>query len=204
VQFYENEHFLARTVAEFVSGGLLAKQPVVMIATALHRQAVTSRLAALGIDVDHVVRSGQFSVLDARETLGAFMVAGHPDAARFRAAVGQVIESGLANHSVSQPTLRAYGEMVDLLWKDGNIEGAIELEELWNELAESYPFSLLCAYAMGNFYKESHASDFERICATHSHVVPTERYQDTDEEARLIEVSRLQQRAQALENEIEH
>ncbi len=30
--------------------------------------------------------------------------------------------------------VRAYGEMVDLLWKDGNVDGAVQLEALWNEL----------------------------------------------------------------------
>jgi signal transduction histidine kinase len=94
--------------------------------------------------------------------------------------------------------------MVDVLWKDGNTEGAIRLEELWNDLAATYSFSLLCAYAMGNFYKATHDHAFRDVCRQHSRVVPTERYTQADESARLLEITFLQQRAAALENEIEH
>ena len=41
--------------------------------------------------------------------------------------------------------------MVDLLWKQGKTEAAIRLEVLWNNLADSHVFSLLCGYAIGNF-----------------------------------------------------
>ena len=36
--------------------------------------------------------------------------------------------------------------MVALLWHQGNVAAAIELETLWNDLAEDRRFSLLCAY----------------------------------------------------------
>jgi len=94
--------------------------------------------------------------------------------------------------------------MVDILWKEGNTAGAIHLEELWNELAQSYEFSLLCAYAMGNFYKSADGQDFHTICQAHSHVRPTEKYSAANDELRLIEITLLQQRAASLENEVKH
>jgi hypothetical protein len=45
--------------------------------------------------------------------------------------------------------------MVDLLWRGGQAEAAIRLEVLWNELASTRTFSLLCGYAIGNFYKQT-------------------------------------------------
>jgi hypothetical protein len=48
-----------------------------------------------------------------------------------------------------ETTIRAYGEMVDLLWKDGRSAASIKLEMLWNRLAGTHDFSLLCGYAMG-------------------------------------------------------
>jgi PAS domain S-box-containing protein len=76
---------------------------------------------------------------------------------------------------------------------------------MWNDLGSHYDFSLLCAYVMGNFYKERDASDFERICHVHSRAIPTEAYSALDSHhAQLHEVARLQQRARALEAEIEH
>ena len=95
--------------------------------------------------------------------------------------------------------------MVDLLWRDGNPEGAIRLEELWNALAEHYTFHLLCAYPMGNFYSESHAAQFEQVCRTHSHVFPAESiFPGSDSQALAREIAVLQQQARSLNSEIEH
>src|SRR3954464_2215397 len=99
---------------------------------------------------------------------------------------------------------RAYGEMVDVLWKDGNIDGAIAVEELWNELATKYSFSLLCAYSMGNFFKEAHTHSFKQICGTHGNVLPTEEFLRASEPDRLRQITMLQQRARALEAEVHH
>ncbi|MGH8605920.1 MAG: hypothetical protein ACREX9_00365 [Gammaproteobacteria bacterium] len=60
-------------------------------------------------------------------------------------------------------TVRIYGQMVDILWKDGQQEAAIRLEMLWNQLANAKAFSLMCGYAMGNFYKDA---NFDEIAAT--------------------------------------
>ena len=44
--------------------------------------------------------------------------------------------------------VRAYGEMVDVLWQNANQSAAIALEEMWTDLGAVYPFDLLCGYAM--------------------------------------------------------
>ncbi|MDP8931195.1 MAG: MEDS domain-containing protein [Actinomycetota bacterium] len=44
--------------------------------------------------------------------------------------------------------VRIYGEMVALLWEEGNILAAMALEDLWNQFAGSRAFSLMCAYPM--------------------------------------------------------
>src|SRR6478752_1542782 len=92
--------------------------------------------------------------------------------------------------------------MVSLPWCDRNGEAALALEALWNRLAETQSFSLLCGYSMSRFDDANDASVFSAICAEHTHVVPTERYVERDEMSRLFEITLLQQRAQALESEI--
>ena len=201
VQFYENEQFLAAAVSDFLADGLSSGQVVIVIATPAHRQSFELRLKAKALDVDSAAQREQLLWLDARETLATFMVQSTPDRERFRLGVGSLMERLL--QSSRSATVRAYGEMVDVLWKDGNVDGAIQLEELWNELQETHRFSLLCAYAMGNFYKATDGQAFERICQQHATVLPTERYLAGDEEARLREIGLLQQRARALETEIE-
>jgi signal transduction histidine kinase len=201
VQFYENEDFLCDTVASFLGEGLMAGEPLVVIATPSHSHGFLARLKARGFDVDYARCSGQVTLLDARQTLSSFMIDRIPDEHLFKINIGGALERAVRGRN--QTCIRTYGEMVDLLWQDKNAEAAIRLEELWNEMGRTHSFSLFCAYAMGNFHRAEHAQQFQQICHTHVHVNPSESYALADnEEARSREVSRLQQRAQALETEI--
>ena len=200
VQFYEDEAFLAEVVGDFLMAGLDVEQPAIIIATEAHREAFAARLESRGVDVAAARRRGLLSEADARKTLATFMAGSMPDDHRFKSTIGTLITKTrrVGRHG----SVRAYGEMVDLLWEDGNPEGAIRLEELWNELATTHEFSLLCAYAMGRFSESAHSDAFRSICGQHTQVVPTERYSAETDESRLLEISLLQQRAQALETEV--
>jgi signal transduction histidine kinase/CheY-like chemotaxis protein len=202
VQFYDGEEFLCEAVARFLGAGLLAGDRLIVFATPMHRQTFAGGLLEKGFDVERARAAGRLIMVDARETLESFMSGGAPDWERFRARVGGLVQ---CSDTAVALRVRAYGEMVDLLWRDGNPQAAIRLEEYWNDLGRLHPFSLLCAYVMGNFYKEAHAEEFQRVCATHTQVAPAEGYSHgAGEDQRLREISRLQQRAQALETELKH
>jgi signal transduction histidine kinase len=202
VQFYETDEFLVQTVGRFLTAGLAAGDRLVVIATQAHREAFVAALGG-GDAVGSAIANGRLVLLDARETLSKFMMGGMPDADLFRNVLARVIAKSQASHPNTR--LRAYGEMVDLLWADGNSRAAIRLEELWNDAGKDHSFSLLCAYVMGHFYKEGDSSRFIEVCRTHSHVIPTEAFTQIDDtHARLREISLLQQRARALESEIRH
>jgi signal transduction histidine kinase len=203
VQFYEDEGFLTDRVAQFITAGLDAGAPIVIIATEAHRDGFLARLRARGAAVDAARASGQLHLLDARETLAKLMVGELPDRGRFHAVIGGVLTAIRAGHG-DQP-IRAYGEMVDVLWQGGNRRGAIALEELWNELARQHTFSLLCAYAIGNFGSSADAAGFAQVCGAHSHVIPTEQLASIEaSHDRLREICLLEQRARSLEREVEH
>ena len=202
VQFYEDEEFLGRTVGQFLAEGLAAKDRIIVIATEAHRELF---LAQLDLDaVEAALVDGALLFIDARETLSRFMVDGMPDRDRFREVLREVMAQSTVGRSLGA-RIRAYGEMVDLLWREGKTGAAIRLEELWNEAGNEHSFSLLCAYVMGNFYKEGETERFLEVCRNHSHVIPTEKYARTDTaHARLREISLLEQRANSLENEVRH
>jgi hypothetical protein len=166
VRFYEDDRSLCRIVAEFIGDGLAAGQPAVVIAVPPHRELICEELTGLAFDVDRVRESGQLVLLDAEATLATFMNGGAPDGAAFRKSVGGVLDT--ASNGAPHVTVRAYGEMVDWLWKHDATQSAIQLEVLWNQLATTKAFSLLCGYSMGNFYKHG---AYETICAQHSHVM---------------------------------
>jgi DcmR-like sensory protein len=167
VQFYEDSASLCRRVAHFLAEGLTAGEPAVMVATAEHEQQILGNLAARHFDVDHARRSGDLVLLDIEDTLGAFMVDGTPNSGLFHQHMGTIFNQ--VSRVSPGNTVRAYGEMVDLLWKAGRTEAAITLEMLWNALASKYTFSLLCGYAMGHFYKQPDL--YARVCAQHDAVI---------------------------------
>ena len=201
VQFYEEESFLVATVADFLAAGLSIGEPAIVVATKAHREAFIRRLRLEGLDPEHMADAEQLVWLDANEALAGIIVDSLPDRQRFDATIGQMVERTSTLHAGA--VLRMYGEMVDLLWTRGNTEGAIRLEELWNGLAVQHDFSLLCAYSMGHFYKESDAEQLRAVCGQHTHSLPVDRDTSAADGSAPRELARLRQRAQFLEREIE-
>ena len=166
VKFYGTDDSLFTTVAGFLAEGLIVRQPAIVIATPSHRVAIVEHLRGRLIDCDAAIRRGDLLLLDADDSLGLFMVNDMPDKDLFQQSIGRVVHQTLTGRP---GIMRAYGEMVDVLWKQGRSDAAIALEILWNTLAMQHNFALLCGYAMGSFYKQS--KQLESVCAQHTHVI---------------------------------
>jgi signal transduction histidine kinase len=95
--------------------------------------------------------------------------------------------------------VRAYGEMVDILWRDGNTRAAVHLEQLWNEASERHAFVLFCAYSMGHFYRASDAVSCLEVCRAHSHVLPLRSVSALE----APQSPSAQRRVEALESEVQ-
>src|SRR5262249_14622445 len=134
--------------------------------------------------------------------LSKIMLHGLPDPADFARVVGGLFDKVRSAVSGDRPRLAAFGEMVSLLWADGNSQAALRLEQLWNDLARAHSFSLRCAYPITGFDRDEHAESFLKICAAHGGVIPDESYTSLPgEDERLRSISHLQQKAQALQTE---
>jgi signal transduction histidine kinase len=203
VQFYGEDTFLLDGLSRFIGTALGAGDAAIVIATKAHRDGLAQRLKARGLDVARAAKEGRYVAIDAAETLTKFMRDGWPDAALFTEVVGSTLAQAALANGGRDSRISAFGEMVALLWAEGNAEAAVRLEELWNELARNYSLSLHCAYPMSGFDREYHSDPFLKICEQHSHVIPVESYTGLiDEEQRLRSISHLQQKAQVLENEV--
>jgi hypothetical protein len=201
VQFYENDEFLIQCISEYVGTALSRGDASVVIATHPHRVALQQTLMSQGINVSAAIESGRYMVLDAAETLAKIMVNGSPDENRFLKVAGAMI----AQLSEGGRRVFGFGEMVALLWEDGNRHGAIRLEELWNEAAKKHRLAIFCAYPINLFGGDGAALPFHGICASHSRVIPSESYADIGNvDERLRAISMLQQKAQSLIAEMTH
>jgi hypothetical protein len=174
VQVYRDEAFLSSSVCEYTGTGLRSGEGVIVIARPAHRALFLRALEDGGIAAQAAVQRGQLVLLDAEETLGRFSVPGAmPDWQSFHALVGGLI----ARMRLDYPTVRAYGEMVDVLWQRGERDAAIRLEEFWNELAKLQTFSLLCAYRMDNLDPDAYQGPLECVCKVHTHLIPAPDYE---------------------------
>jgi PAS domain S-box-containing protein len=173
VQFYENSQALVETLDGFIGGALRARGAGLVIATRAHLEALEGQLTASGIDVAAARQSEQYIPLEATATLEQILANGWPQPELFRATIG----TRIAKASARWGAVRAFGEMVGVLWQRGAQGAALRLEGLWDELARTQKFALVCAY----------------------HVTPLD-----DDERMLIaaEGSQLERRVRRLEREL--
>jgi hypothetical protein len=167
VQIYDSEAPFLVALESFLVEGLSAGDGVVVIATAAHRDALESRLHARGVDATQLRESDRYIDLDANETLGLFMVDDWPDETRFRQTIAAILERASAGH---KRRVRAFGEMVALMWAQGQCAATVRLEHLWHRICEAERLALLCAYPKSGFTSDVAAS-IRQICDAHSHVV---------------------------------
>jgi signal transduction histidine kinase/CheY-like chemotaxis protein len=199
VQFYEADGFLLNALTGFIGNAITSGDAAIVVATPEHRNGLDESLQAKGLDIATAKARGRYISLDAAETLGRFMVDGLPEPARFHDFMGGIIASVTDGRSRT----KAFGEMVALLWAEGNHAGAIRLEELWNDLQKAHSFSLFCAYPMNSLSGERFTEPHGSVCSVHTRVIPAESYADlSDPDARLRAIARLQQKAESLEAEV--
>src|SRR5437763_15685858 len=142
VQFCETDAFLVNSLSEFIGTALRQGDAGIVLATQSHRESLEERLKVDGLDVAAARVSGQYVSIDAAAVLPKIMVDGSPDPERFAEVIGSIITRAAEGRC----HVRIFGELVALLWADGKRAAALRLEELWNDLARTYSFSLFCAY----------------------------------------------------------
>jgi len=169
VHFYENQSALIERLCGISSSALRTGNSVLIVATAAHRLELVKQLKEAGVDVRSLAREGRFIMFDAKETLQTFMVDGFPNAELFEKSVGTILSESRKKALGKDQGLTVFGEMVAVLWDEGNREGAIALEELWNQVLNDRTFHLHCAYPR-RFFQDGE-SGMDSICQTHSHVL---------------------------------
>ena len=170
VQVYAEDDELAGAVAAYLAAGFARGEPGVVIATPEHRLLIEAELPETA--------DGLLTWLDAGETVDAILVDGRPDRGRFDAVVGSVLDD-VAERFPGR-LVRAFGELVDLLVRRGELLAAAELEELWNGALAPRNVSLLCGYHADPFAVEEQVTLFPAVCGTHTRMLLTadpERFQ---------------------------
>jgi hypothetical protein len=166
VQFFDSDKTLCQVVAQFLGEGFIAGEPAVIIAPQPYREEITRELRIRSFDLKKLQGiGGDLLLVDAREMLSTFMQNETPNAVRFTRSIGDLIQRVCRGRK--NCTVRLYGQIADLLWRDAVDDAASRVEQLWNQLAGTRPLSLLCGYPRRKF----DAGESEAICRHHTHVI---------------------------------
>ena len=169
VQLYGGDkRLLTRNVGRYLGEGLQQGHGLLVIATAEHSYAFAQQLRSDGA-YQSAVREGRLVFLDAQIMLSRFMVEGQPDWTSFERVAGEVLRE-VRTRSASA-SVRAYGEMVGLLWQAGQWAAAVRLEEYWNRLLAAYNFDLFCAYPIDVLADDAQPEALDALLCTHTHLV---------------------------------
>ena len=167
VHFFYDDATLASTVANFLAPAFRTHQAMIAIGTPEHLLSIERRLRSSGHDIETARTSGQYLPLDAQAALDALMVTGIPTKQRFDAVIGPHLRQAAGSYG----SVRAFGEIVSLLWRDGKRQAALRLEELWNDALGYHPLALVCGYNVRAFNTSADAIGLTGIIGSHTGVI---------------------------------
>ncbi len=174
VAFYPDDAAFVHGFARLAEAALKVGNAVIAVAAEPHRIGILKTLRGNGTDVDAALKDGSFTQLDVIDVLSSLMVNDMPDPARCKKMVGDVILKVSKRAQGEHPRVAICGECSPTLLAEGNVEAAIRLEHLWNEITRNHNADTLCGYVWGTFPRKQSIPIFERICAEHSAVVGRE------------------------------
>jgi hypothetical protein len=174
VQLYQDQEFLNRAVCRFAAGAIENGEGVILVPTAAHWDAFRPRMESLGVNVKAAQERGQLTVVDADTLLPQFMSHAMPDAPVFLGLAADVIAN--ARGDGQYPKVRWWGEMVNILWEQGNAAASMSLEDQFDRLAHDHDIAIFCSFVMDNFDGEVHTRMLPRLGENHSHLIPVEDY----------------------------
>jgi hypothetical protein len=174
VQLYQDDDFYGEAISHFAAEGLVRNESVILVATKPHWKNISGRLRAKGFDTEELFRRGQLTLLDAEGTLPKFMRGNLPDGDIFKPLARETIAKARAGGKF--PRVRWWGEMVNVLYVEGNPHGSNRLEQFFDEVAHEESIPIFCSFLMDKFDPKIYEEAFGNVCSTHSHVIPADDY----------------------------
>ena len=170
LQFWSEDTILIERAVSFVGPLLAAQHSAIICATESVRDRLHDSLTCLEPNMDDFILLGNYLVLDASDTLSAFMFAGSPSPAKFVEVLGGAITAAADAARKHRGRIALFQECTSLLWAQGKEEATIQVEHLFNKLAYEYDLDILCGYSIAYFNGEEDIHLIQRICAAHSAV----------------------------------
>lgn len=169
---------LTANVSRYLHEGLRQGDHLLVIATPEHRSAFLQQLKLMGADPDTAERAGQIVWLDAAESLRQFMTGEQPDRTLFDSTIGATVRRIRSTSFGGR--VRAYGDMVGILWESGQLAAALRVEALWNELLAQVGFRLYCSCPIDVSNGDVRKDIMEDLLCAHTRLMPVGMNGDAD------------------------
>ena len=170
VQFYPDDSLFLDGFTHFVGTALKAGNAAVFIGTDSHRTTLLERLHAESPDIRTAIRHGRYVALNAVEFLSTSMVNDMPDVDWFLKVVDDLVVAARKGADGEHLRVAVCGECASMLWQQGKADAAIRLEELWNQIAQTYDVDVLCGYSLESLRCDEDGYNFHRVYEKHSAV----------------------------------
>jgi DNA-binding NarL/FixJ family response regulator len=167
VVFCSSDEVLVAAFSRFIAGVLDRGNTVIVLVTEAHDRGLQRTLQASQVDVALAIRQKRYVSVSITELLAKVMVNGCPDPTRFVNAAEELLTE-VARRAGQHAEIAACGECSPTVWADGNVEAAIQLEQLWDEIAMSRQMEILCAYPLAA--RDESVPAVRRLCAEHTAV----------------------------------
>ncbi|HEY3815202.1 MAG TPA: MEDS domain-containing protein [Caulobacteraceae bacterium] len=174
VQLYQDPDFYGEAISYFAAEGFARGDSIILVATDENWRNISGRLVSKGFDVPELFDRGQLTLLNATETLPKFMSGGMPDGGIFKPLARETIQR--AKCGGKYPTVRWWGEMVNVLYEDGNGSASHRLEEYFDQVAHEETIAIFCSFLMDKYDPRIYDDAFANVCQTHGNVIPTHDY----------------------------
>lgn len=174
VQLYQDADFYGEAISHFAAEGFARGESIILVATAPNWDNISARLTRKGFELEKLFRRGQLTVLDAEQTLPKFLAGNMPDPKIFKPFARATIEKARVGGKF--PRVRWWGEMVNVLYVNGNARASTRMEEFFDDIAHEQSIAVFCSFLMDKYDRKIYDGAFGDICRTHAHVIPAEDY----------------------------
>ena len=172
IQICPNESSQIDLLTRYIKDGLRNEETIILIAKPALRKALKLKMDAFSFDGETIQNHDQIKFFDAEFLLSNLMHDGILEEKAFQ----QFVATPIYNAQLNLKKVRVFGEMVDILWKQGQHDMALQLEDFWNDLSRTQEFSFLCTYSLHELDPNAYDDALKHICKCHSHLIPMENY----------------------------
>jgi len=166
--FYSSDAVFVEAFSRFIKGAFDGGDVVIALVTKAHEESIRRSLLASCVDVAPALHD-RFMAVDISEMLAKVTVNHWPDRERFRSAAEDLVTTAATRAAKYGGKVVACGECAPTLWAEGHRDAALQLEHLWDELAQSRQMDTLCAYPLA-VREEELRTMRGLLCAEHTAV----------------------------------